>query len=237
MVEYPENDFTRMIEMTKDENRSGVRRNVGVASAIPMPTVQSAAVGRPVEELPPLTEEERAELDRAAIAAGVRDPRLGNQNTDGTPIDEAPPAYGSLEEAIRAGAPVGSDAPAVDPVTEYGRLNPDRMTAREFLGRRAAQPMREQVRVLTGAPRVPNFMKVEGLDLVNNCAVVDGMTFPISEEQANKLKSLVIEVARAAIMKELDEAMTLFSERLFQPAPAEGTDEAVQPVREGEGTL
>jgi hypothetical protein len=201
-----------------------------------MPTVQSAAVGRPVEELPPLTAEEREELDKAAIAAGVRDPRLGNQNADGTLIDEPPAAYGSLEEAIRAGAPVGSDAPAVDPVTEYGRLNPDRMTAREFLGRRAAQPMREQVRVLTGAPRVPNFKKIEGLDLVNNCAVVDGMTFPISEEQANVLKSLVIEVARAAIMKELDEAMTLFSERLFPPA-AEATDEAVQPVQGGEGTV
>jgi hypothetical protein len=37
-------------------------------------------------------------------------------------------------------------------------------------------------------------------------------------------------------MKELDEAMTLFSERLFPPA-AEATDEAVQPVQGGEGTV
>jgi hypothetical protein len=73
MVDYPENDFTRMIEMTNQENRSGVRRNIGVASATPMPTVQSAAVGRPVEDEAPLTAEERAELDKAAIAAGVRD--------------------------------------------------------------------------------------------------------------------------------------------------------------------
>ena len=228
-VDYPQNSLTQMIEEAARANRAGggmpVRRQVEVASATSMPTVQSAAVGRPVEEPPPLTAEEREELDRQAILAGVLDPRLGNQNTDGTPINTPTTAYGSLEEAIAAGAPVNQPAPAVDPVENF------RGTAREVVA------MREKVRVMTGAPRVPDFRKVEGIDLINNAVVVDGLTFPLSAEQALELRQMVVETARAAIMEKLDEAMKLFTEAMYARPEASDGSEAVLPVQDGEASV
>jgi hypothetical protein len=228
-VDYPQNSLTQMIEEAARANRAGggmpVRRQVEVASATSMPTVQSAAVGRPVEEPPPLTAEEREELDRQAILAGVLDPRLGNQNTDGTPINTPTTAYGSLEEAIAAGAPVNQPAPAVDPVEN-------------FRGDRAALvAVREKVRVMTGAPRVPDFRKVEGIDLINNAVVVDGLTFPLSAEQALELRQMVVETARAAIMEKLDEAMKLFTEAMYARPEASDGSEAVLPVQDGEASV
>jgi hypothetical protein len=227
MVDYPENDFTRMIEMTKLENRSGVRRNVGVASATPMPTVQSAAVGRPVEDEVPLTVEERAELDKKAIEAGVRDPRLGNQNPDGTFVDEPPPAYASLEEAIAAGAPVERPVPEADPI-----MHPrdDRMTAREFIARKENAAGRKALGVPSFAPRIPDFTKIEGIDLVNDRVVVDGLDFPITVEQSNEFKEFVMGVVRDAILAKLEEAATSFAARLTK---AEGTDGAAGTASEG----
>jgi len=229
-VDYPQNSLTQMIEEAARANRAGggmpVRRQVEVASATSMPTVQSAAVGRPVEEPPPLTAEEREELDRQAILAGVLDPRLGNQNTDGTPINTPTTAYGSLEEAIAAGAPVNQPAPAVDPVENFrGGATREQLV------------MREKVRVMTGAPRVPDFRKVEGIDLINNAVVVDGLTFPLSAEQALELRQMVVETARAAIMEKLDEAMKLFTEAMYARPEASNADEAVQPVQGGEAAV
>jgi hypothetical protein len=223
-IDFPENDFTRMIEMTRSENRTGIRRNVGVASATPMPTVQSAAVGQPVSEPPPLTAEEREVLDKMAIEAGVRDPRLGN--TDKEPST----AYGSLEEAIAAGAPVNRPVPTTDPTM-------DRMTAREFLGGvgpRTDLTMRRAAMAAIGAPRIPDFTKIEGIDLVNNRVVLDGLDFPISAEQAAEFKQFVMGVARDAILAKLEAAVALFT----LPAAAETLDgdEAVQPMQDGEGT-
>lgn len=103
------------------------------------------------------------------------------------------PTYPSLEEAVAASAPVA----------------PTRMTAREFLASRER-----------GTPRIPTFSRVEGIDLVHNMVVLDGMTFPLSEAKALELKRLVIEVAQASIMEKLTEAARLF----FPAEKAEETD-------------
>jgi len=179
-VAYPSNDFTKMIERTASGNRSGVR---GVASATPLPTVQSADMGR--EVLAPLTAEERAELDLKAIAAGVRDPRIGSpEATDGN--------YVSLDAAIAAGAPVEI------PVERHpvGMAATGRIAAREFI----AQTV-----------RLPDFRHVEGIDLLRGCVMVDGMEFSIPETDARDFKQYVVETARAAIMTKLNEAAGLFA--------------------------
>ena len=97
--------------------------------------------------------------------------------------------------------------------------------------------MREKVRVMTGAPRVPDFRKVEGIDLINNAVVVDGLTFPLSAEQALELRQMVVETARAAIMEKLDEAMKLFTEAMYARPEASDGSEAVLPVQDGEASV
>ena len=175
-IEYPQNEFTRMIEDTASGNRAGGARRVGVAMATPMPTVHSADLGREVPA--PLTEMERAELDLLAVQAGVRDERLG-------PVEPGtPPTYATLDEAVAAGAPLNQPIP-------------ERRTAREFIGRQEA--------------RLPDFRRVEGIDLLRNRAMVDNMEFPITEQEALDFKKFVIATAREAIMRKLSEAADLFA--------------------------
>ncbi len=220
-VEYPQNDFTRMIEEVSSGNRSGVHRE-GVASATPLPTVQSADLGREVPPSPEMSAEERAELDRLAVAAGVKDERLG------TAGPEAPQgAYASLEEAMAAGAPVNQPTP--EPVIERVPAG----TRGIALQQQARAPVRTIVQ-----PRLPDFRKVEGIDLVQNRVVLDGMDFPITDEQAAEFKQFVVEVARTAIMDRLNEAVGLFStpetvEVTDGGTRSEGTDTEVQQQPEG----
>src|SRR5689334_20471584 len=113
MVDYPQNDFTRMIEEIGQRNVGGARGG-GVASASPLPTVRSADLGREVPEEPPMSLEERAELDLLAQQAGVKDPRLGNVEQDAV-------GYKSQEEALAAGAPVAVEAGKLDTRGLYAR--------------------------------------------------------------------------------------------------------------------
>lgn len=198
-VDFPDNDFTRMIEAVSSGNRSGLHRE-GVTSATPLPTVQSADIGREVTELPPLTEAEKVELDRLAVEAGVKDERIGTASVLLIPGD-----YSTLEEAIKAGSPV-------NPPVSTGHVPNAPQTVREVLSRSAPRS------------RLPDFCRVEGIDLVHNKVVLDGMDFPITDEQAAEFKQFVVEVARTAIMEKLSAAVSLFA----APVTAEGPDENTQ---------
>lgn len=203
MVEYPKNDFTQMIERVAAGNRSGMRGG-GLASAEPLPTVRSAELGTTVPDSaptdpPPLTAEERAELDARALELGIVDERLGNASAPG----EAPPTYGSLEEALAAGAPVNAPPVPEDRATPASALpRPDRVSAREFIGR----PQR-----IVQVPRLPDFGKIEGIDLVTNRVIVDGMDFPISDDEAKDFRQFVIEKVRAVVMEALDKAVGILT--------------------------
>lgn len=194
-VEFPDNDFTRMIEMTAEDNRRGVR---GVASATPLPTVQSADLGKVVEQVP-MTEAERAELDRLAVEAGIQDERLGSAGPE-------PAGSYTMEDAIAAGAPVAANL-----VPEYNAraLNParERMTAREYIGSRSV-------------PRFPDFLRVEGINLIDGFALVDGMKFDVPPEKVLEFKRFVIDLVTADIMAKLTVAASL----LTLPETAEGAD-------------
>lgn len=211
-VEYPQNEFTRMIEGVASRNRSG-GHGEGVASATPLPTAQSADLGREVPALAPLTDAENTELNRLAVEAGVRDPRLGMS------AEEQQASYKSLEEAIEAGA-FAKDLDVRVPVVGLAGIS--RQTAREFVGSRT---------------RLPDFRRVEGIDLLRDVVMIDGMEFPISPGKALDFKQFVVTTARNAIMEKLNEASGLFA----LPAKAEVVDggiaEATAPEvqRESEG--
>jgi hypothetical protein len=215
-VQYPQNDYTRMIEATRSANASGVR-GIGVASASPLPTAQSADLGRVVEEQarPELTPAERAELDAQARAAGIMDERIG------TAPEGTASAYSSQEDAVAAGAPVVRTPRAV--VTPTGRVVTSALVPPIV------------------APRLPNFRKVEGIDLLRDRVLIDGMEFPISAEDARGFKEFVVETARAAIMEKLNEAVGLFASPETAEDPnggstPEGTSTEVQREPEGSST-
>lgn len=228
-VEYPRNDFTDMIEETSRQNVTGVRR-AGVASALPLPTVRSSDLGQEIPEQAPLSPDELAELNRLAASIGMKDERIGT-------ADVSPGAYATLEDAINAGAPVapvervpaGTQGMALEQVARNQSLGAQqgRQNARQFLA--------------AAVPRLPDFRRVEGIDLMHNRVLVDGMEFPITEMEAMGFKKFVVETARTAIMDKLSEADDLF----VQPVTAEdtpnggstatGADEAVQRQSEGSG--
>lgn len=196
MVDYPDNDFTRMIGAVSSGNRSGVR-SMGVASATPLPTARSAELGQEVTE-PPLTLEERAHYDQLAREAGIQDERLDKASPGGT--------YDSLEDAMNAGASVHPD-----PVVTH--------VSGGFVAGPSSDP-RKSGRVSSSTSRLPNFKNVEGIDLLRDVVMVDGMEFPISLAEARKFRQFVVETARETILARLHEAM----ERFATPESAEGTD-------------
>jgi hypothetical protein len=230
-VEYPVNDFTRMIESVSRANASGMRAPV-VADGEPAPSVRTPAMRRPVPVIEePLSAQEHAELNRLAIEAGVQDPRLGNVNegpTGGMGGDASQDKYAnmSMEEILAEGASVHQPAaapsaapgnPVMTRQNRNGLIGASRQTAREFIGRTEPAP------VVIQQPRLPNFKNVQGIDLITGDVFVDDMAFKIPVQDLSEFRRYAVEVARASIMKQLDEALSLVS----QDEPAEeGVDQA-----------
>ncbi len=186
---YPENPWTQMIEETRRLNEAGGMRSTGPVSAGPEPTVRSAAMGQPVVELPPLSPEERAELDAHARELGLIPGEAEEQGSK----------YATLEEAIEAGRSVHPPAPVGQPTDPT-----DRMTAREFLARQENLPIRARVVETT---RLPNFSKVQGIDLVRSVALVDGLEFALDQDTIVSLRTLVLGIAREQVMAQFDQAL------------------------------
>lgn len=89
--------------------------------------------------------------------------------------------------------------------------------------------------VITLTPRLPNFRAVEGIDLQRNVVAVDGLAFPIPEDEALELRQYVLRIVRTALEKKLKEALDLLS----LPTTAEDTnggtakqEEPVPPVQQ-----
>jgi len=173
--------------------------------------VQSADLGREVQEPPALSAEERAALDQAAREAGVKDDRLGTAN----PVAEDG-AYSSLEEALAAGAPVVQPTPVVERVPA-GALG--LAMARGGMYAPPRVPVAREV-------RLPDFTRVEGIDLLRDCVMIDGMEFPIAEHDALDFKQYVVMVARNAILIKLTEATSLFAAPATPAEVSNGGDAA-----------
>jgi|ERR1051325_7794544 hypothetical protein len=224
-VEYPQNAWTRMIERASAMNAETGGR-VGLASAEPRPTAASSTIGREVVEPPPLSIEERAELDARARALGLLPPDEGAEGP-----------YGSLEDALAvARGPEQEEAPTVDPVLAMAaearaarRAREGRQTAREFI---ASNPTERDVQIIE-TPRMPDFNKVQGMDLAKGVAYLDGMEFKIGPDQLRKLRKFVVELARVEFMERLNAAMGLFDPEAPSDDESPAASAVVQRVSEG----
>jgi len=186
-VVYPKNDFTQMIEAVSRRNVAG--GGIPNLPGEPLPNVRSAGLGQPVENDPtnqPLSAQEIMELNAAAAAAGVKDERIGT--ADAEPVG----GYGSLEEAMAAGMPV--NAPSV--------------VAAEVVRQR--QPRASVVQTVV-QPRLPNFRNVQGIDLITGVVYVDDMEFKIPAGDLASFRQYVVEIAKNEIMKQLEEATSMFA--------------------------
>lgn len=99
-----DNPLTRMIERAHQRNAGEARREVPVDAGA-SPSARSAAVGR--EVMPPLSVEERAELDAKARELGVLPSEEGVDNP-----------YPTLADAMKAGSAVEGPPPPVEPVRQ-----------------------------------------------------------------------------------------------------------------------
>jgi len=190
-VVYPKNDFTQMIEAVSRRNVAG--GGIPNLPGEPLPNVRSAGLGQPVENDPtnqPLSAQEIMELNAAAAAAGVKDERIGT--ADAEPVG----GYGSLEEAMAAGMPV--NAPSVAAA----------VSAAEVVRQR--QPRASVVQTVV-QPRLPNFRNVQGIDLITGVVYVDDMEFKIPAGDLASFRQYVVEIAKNEIMKQLEEATSMFA--------------------------
>lgn len=230
-AEFPNNEWTQMIEAVRARNLRGAPMppEEGVPSTgTPMPAVRSAELGRPVAkpaEDPnrPLTPEEIETLNQEALKSGLIvgpvNPSIARTlDSSGLTIDGEPVQYGSLEEAIAAGAPVGADEAAVaEGAMRFREAMPTsptvpvrsprmvvgaqgRMTAREFI---AAQP---------ALPRLPDFKKVQMIDMVNGKVYVDGLEFSLEPTEAKMLRKFCVTKAKEQIEKALAAALKELAE-------------------------
>jgi hypothetical protein len=139
--------------------------------------------------------------------------------------EEAAGEYGSLEEAMKAGAPVeqprlGGDQRDLAMMHERGL--PDRMTAREAIAREYA--------------RLPDFTKVGGINLILDVLYVDGMEFPVPKADADEFRLYAITIANAAIVRKLNEAVAALT-GLVSKVTVEAVDAGTAGTVAGEGML
>jgi hypothetical protein len=213
-ADFPANEFTAMIEEVARRNRQGgslpPERGVAI-TATPLPTVRSADLGQTtdVQSPPQYSQEEMAELDKLALESGlIRGPvnaRIANR-LDGGDMDDA--QYGSLEEAIAAGAPVGADEESVAAGASRFR---DPALLHELPPARA--PIGGQIRsrrpivVPNQLPHLPDFKKVQMIDCVNGKVYVDGMEFGINKGELQMLRKFCVTTAKEQVQKALNEAL------------------------------
>lgn len=189
---YPNNQFTQMIERVKEGN---VRGHVeGTVTGTPPPNVQSAAMVVPPM---PLTDREREELDAQARAAGVM---LDGDN------EQEPNQYKNLDEALEAGKPV-APSPGDAAVVVPGRMAP-----------------------VAGYPKLPDFSKVGGIDLIRDVLYVDGMEFEIPAKDAAKFRRYCLTIAQKEIFKRMKDAATKLARPEVTPDGGNTGSEEVPPL-------
>jgi len=203
-VQYPRNPLTEAMESLSRINAAhghGLPVHTGEAP----PAVRSAAMREPQPVEEPLTPEEHERLNALARAAGIQDPRLGNAPEPGSGPQSLYDSM-SLEEVMALSAPVHPRVP--DPPM-------DRMTAREAVAhvtQRAYGPTPVNPVTLPPAPRIPNFRNVQGIDLIEGVVYVDDLSFTIPKPDVAEFRRYAVEIARAMITQQMDEALDNFAQ-------------------------
>lgn len=198
-VDYPVNPFTQMIDAVARRNAEG--GGSGISTGDPRPSVSSAAVGRFTEvDNQPMSAEERYRLDQLARAAGVQDERIGgDMDFDVGGAEQDQYANMSLDDVIAQGAPV---SPAKS-IAGTGRLD---TTRSNIVGPPSARVVKQEV------VRLPDFTRVQGIDLLRGVCYVDDMEFTIPTQDSQDFRRYVVTVARNEILAKLQSALGSFAE-------------------------
>lgn len=194
-----DNAITRLAARVKQENMErGHMRRSGPVTLGTGPSVRSAAM-----DPPPLSPEEQARRDAAARDLGLieKDP-------------DAPADYASFEEAAAAGAPI----------SPLAADNREQRMSREFQSR---TPLRGGAFMPPMAPRLPDFRKVESFDFTRNVITLDGLEFPIPEDDVREMKGYAVQIALDHVVRSLAEALTAFG------LPPEMAEAAAAKLKEG----
>ena len=199
--QMPDNPLTRALETGSRMREQQIRTGGAVVTGEPLPSSRSASVGQPVQVMIPLTIEEREALNAKARELGIR--------LEGDETVEGP--YGSFEAAAAAGAPVEREQQWSEPALSVA----GRQTAREFIGRNAA-------------PRLPDFGKVYGINLLTDTVSIDGMEFPMAKVDADEFRLYCIRLAHSFVLDKLNAAAAAY---LTLEVPVA----EVHPVQGGEG--
>jgi hypothetical protein len=226
LAELPNNEWTQMIEAVRSRNQRGTSLSPDELAAgvpvvgTPMPSVRSADLGKrvrqPVDDPNrPLSAAEIEELNKAAIASGlVRGPvNPSIARTLGGEVEDSP--YASLEEAIAAGAPVGADAEAIAEGAAAFReptLVAPVIQVRTPVGMRRMTASESPVGSAAALPRLPDFKKVQMIDMVNGKVYVDGLEFAIEPGELKMLRKFCVTKAKDQVQKALDAALKELAE-------------------------
>jgi hypothetical protein len=224
-ADLPNNEWTQMIERIHARNQGGGAVPGEIAVGVPMmgtplPTVRSAELGRvlPADDPNrPLRADEIEELNQQALASGLVvgpvNPSIA-RTLGASGEDDAP--YASMEEAIAAGAPVGADAAAVAEGAMRFR-EPSPSTPIVPVRRPIPRPTAGAASV-THETRLPDFKRVQMIDLVNGKVWVDEMEFAIGPTDVKMLRKFCVTIAKDQVQAALDAAM----KALAEDADAEG---------------
>ena len=82
---------------------------------------------------------------------------------------------------------------------------------------------------------LPDFTRVQALDLVNGIAIVDGMEFAIPEDDIRDMKGYVVQLVTDAITARVADALIAFGLPQRSSGGTDGTTETVREVQGGEG--
>jgi hypothetical protein len=211
----PTNEFTQMIELVRARNAGQPvalpPQRIGVPiMGTPLPTARSAEIGIPVDVpfVPadrPLSPEENEALNRAALASGlVRGPvtpGIANTLAGG---DEMGP-YGSLEDAIREGAPISATEQEIAAGSRAFREPEPPPLPPVRSPRMVAGIVQSQVEA--ALPKMPDFKKVQMIDLVTGKCYVDSVSFDLTPSEVKTLKKFCVTKARDTIQSLLDAAL------------------------------
>jgi len=131
------------------------------------------------------------------------------------PSEEEPPAYPTWESAAKIGR-----EDIINPVAFQG-------SAREYIGETKNE-----------LPRLIDFKKIQGIDLILNCVYVDGFRIPLPEETVKQYKQDVLNLAVNFVTQQLAEALaeiTFTKEQLSETMQRMPDDQGKEPLQSENG--
>lgn len=200
------NAATEVADMVKQMNADrGVPagRIAGAAiQAVTGPRVSSAEMLAGPRELSPAEQAEQAELDRKARSIGIMPPLEEEEST--------PDNRMTAREIMEAALPMREIMETALPVDTPAQRSIGKLT-KEFIAQ-FPEP---------AAPRLPDFTKIQGIDLIRNVAYVDTFEIPLPDAFVNEVKGVVLNLAVNLVTEQLAKAMVKLN--LVPPTESEET--------------